>query len=849
MMAHYFEVKGQHPDCLLLYRVGDFYELFFDDAKVASGELGIVLTSRDSHTPMCGIPYHAFDAYVPRLVQRGFRVAVCDQLETPDEAKANRGPKATVSRGITRIFTASTITEDSLLSGAANNFLAAIDFKGKLEVEASLALIDISTGEVEVYTLPLLVLSSTLALKDPREVIVPDELLRASQFDKFTAEFKRKIVVRPRPDDLLSKGRLQKAFGTGVSHSFTPLESSALAMALGYVEMTQMGRMPRLKYPKRASAGDTMEIDAFTAKSLELFDSQDKEDSLSLFKVIDRTRTSKGRRLLYSWLAAPLTDSAGIEKRQNAVQFFIDNRDARARTRDILSSMADLERILSRASLRRASPRDLVQAATSILFAPELAEILRPAGYTLDSPRELAKKIRDAIIPDPPARAQDGGFIREGFSAQMDELHRLSANARQVILDLQSKYALETQVITLKVKYNNISGYFVEVPSARAAALMENPLFKHRQTLVGAVRFTTEELSSLESKILMASDKHKKLELEIFDGLASDLLSAEAEIKTLADELALIDVCSALAEAAFQGNWTRPTVDASLAFEVRDGRHPIVEAAMKRSCGTFIPNDARFEDEEKLWLLTGPNMAGKSTFLRQNAVIAIMAQIGSFVPASFAHIGCISKLFSRVGASDNLAQGLSTFMVEMAETAAILNRADERSFVILDEIGRGTATFDGLAIAFSTLEHLDLKIGCRGLFATHYHELTDALEGLKSVAAYTMQVREEDGEVVFMHKVVKGMSSSSYGIHVARIAGLPSVAIERAREVLTKLETDGTLASKDLFTYKRPARQPPDLGDSRKMEDLAAKLRSIDPDAMNPKEALEVLYEIKRLLP
>jgi DNA mismatch repair protein MutS len=648
--------------------------------------------------------------------------------------------------------------------------------------------------------------------------------------------------------------------------TFGNLELGAIGALLGYIRLTQMGRMPKLERPRKDSGSDFLQIDAFSARNLEIFESLNAEaGGLSLFGVMDRTKTPMGKRMLKSWLGSPLTDAAKINARLDAVEFFAGDAALADGVRERLSRAFDVERIMGRVGLGRAGPRDLRNLAATFAIAPELNAMLdgasspmAPALARLNPMRELARGIEDAISDDPPASASSGGFIKAGFDPALDEYRRLSEDSKGVIAELQAKYSLDTSIASLKIKYNTLSGYFIEVPAAKATPMMDTKSgFRHRQTLVGAVRFTTPELEEIEYKILAANEKYAALEAEIFHRLAADVAANAEPIAAFASSLAELDAFASLASLAESEGYCRPAIDGSLAFEVEDGRHPVVEHAMKKSGGAFVPNDARFgegEGESRLWLLTGPNMAGKSTFLRQNAIIVVMAQAGSFVPAVRARIGIVDRLFSRVGASDNLAQGLSTFMVEMSETAAILNAATERSFVILDEIGRGTATFDGLSIAWAVLEYLGRVARCRCLFATHYHELGAALPKLANASAHTMEVKEYEGDIIFMHKVAPGMARSSYGIHVARLAGIPEPVSRRASEILAALESDeavgkakgrvGRIAETDLFTYRdAPTRDA--AGEARKLEKLAAKIREIDPDSLSPKDALEILYEIK----
>ncbi|MDR2099028.1 MAG: DNA mismatch repair protein MutS [Rickettsiales bacterium] len=885
MVAQYLGIKERYRDYLLMYRMGDFYELFFDDAKTAAAALDIALTSRGTYggekIPMCGIPHHAFSSYIPKLIKKGYKVAICDQAETPEEAAA-RGGKSVLRREVSRIITAGTLTEDSLIPTSFNNYLAAVAFKDGLEPEIALALSDISTGDFEVKYWDENAVSELMSfaiLERPSEIIIPEKILGLKKFEPFVEAQKERLVAKPDSFFNATSARksIMEAFSvadTGALGNFSEPEIMAMGGMLSYIELTQIGRMPALKHPAKKLASDFLQIDASSTRNLEIFDSLDaRGGELSLFRIMDRTKTPMGRRWLRNAIARPLSDAARINARLDSVEFFAMNPDLTDRIRECLAGASDIERIMARLALGRAGPRDILNVGRTLALSAPVKEMLAAAaknsiadpvaGITggLARFKELADRIGSAIVYDPPASAAAGGFVKEGFSAALDEYRRLSTNTKQVILELQAKYALATSVMNLKIKYNNIVGYFVEVPGAKATALMDPKSgFRHKQTLVSGVRFTTDELLEIEQKILVANEKYLALELEIFKGLGDEILGVRDSIEKYSKALAELDGFSALAALALDEDYVRPAVDGTLAFEIRGGRHPIVESAMRKTGTAFIPNDALLEDRDessRLWLLTGPNMAGKSTFLRAGAIMVVMAQAGSFVPAASAHIGVVDRLFSRVGASDNLAQGLSTFMVEMSETAAILNQATERSFVILDEIGRGTATFDGLSIAWAVLEYLNNISRCRGLFATHYHELTEALSGLAHVTPHTLEVKEFDGGIVFMHRVALGVADRSYGIHVARRAGIPEAVTSRAERILETLESGEAsgsarknirkLADGDLFTYKSAPARPASAADG-KLEKLAAKLRALDPDELSPKTALEILYEIKGMV-
>ena len=823
MMEQYIEIKAANPDCLLFYRMGDFYELFFDDAEVASRALGIVLTKRGKHLgrdiPMCGVPIERADEYLHRLIALGHRVAVCEQLEDPAQAR-KRGAKSVVRRDVVRLVTPGTLTEDSLLDAKSNNYLLALARARATSDEDRFALawIDISTGEFCVGECDRATLAAEIARIEPGEIIVSD----AFYADPELAPYLRTLpAVTPLTRDVFdgatAERRLGSFFGVATTASFgtfSRVELTAAAAAVTYVERTQIGKRPLLSPPVREAAGATLAIDQATRGNLELIRTLAGERRGSLLAAIDRTVTAAGARLLAQRLAAPLTDPQAIGNRLDAVAAFVDDTVACGDLRERLKTAPDLARALSRIVIGRGGPRDLAAIRDGIFAAAQIAERLSALE---DIPRELAEaaaalrrpdaalaaELKRALAEELPAFRRDGGFVRGGYEPALDEARALRDESRRVIAALQIRYAETTGVRSLKIRHNNVLGYFVDVTAQHGEKLLGPPLnatFIHRQTLAGQVRFTTTELGELEAKIANAAERALALELEIFDRLAADVTAASAAIKAAAEALAIIDVAAALASLAVERDYVRPEVDGSLAFAIAGGRHPVVEQALARDGGPFVANDCDLSppgpdgEAGRIWLVTGPNMAGKSTFLRQNALIAVLAQIGSFVPARAAHIGVVDRLFSRVGAADDLARGRSTFMVEMVETAAILNQAGERALVIFDEIGRGTATFDGLSIAWATIEHLHESNRCRALFATHFHEMTALAAKLPRLHNATMRVKEWQGEVVFLHEVVPGAADRSYGIQVAKLAGLPPSVIERAKLVLAQLEAEDRIS-------------------------------------------------------
>ncbi len=881
MMEQYVEIKTANPDCLLFYRMGDFYELFFEDAETASRALGIMLTKRGKHLgadiPMCGVPVERADEYLHRLIALGHRVAVCEQLEDPAEAK-KRGPKSVVRRDVVRLVTPGTLTEDTLLDAKRNNYLLAVA-RARLssvgeEARFALAWIDISTGEFHITECDRGALAAEIARLEPSEIIVSDALYGDAELAPFWRELPAVApLTRDVFDAATAERRLTTFFAVATSEAFgtlTRLELTAAAACVTYVERTQIGKRPPLSPPLRESAGATMAVDQATRGNLELMRTLSGERRGSLLDAIDRTVTAAGSRLLAQRLSAPLTDPAAIARRLDAVASFVADIAVRADTRARLQAAPDLARALARLAVGRGGPRDLAAIRDGINAAADLARAL---AALKEPPAEIAQAMQACTRPDGmlaaelsaalaaelPAFKRDGSFVRQGYDTALDEVRSLRDESRRVVAALQARYAEETGVRALKVRHNNVLGYFVEVTAQHGDKLMSAPLnanFIHRQTLAGQVRFTTTELGELEAKIASAAERALGIELEIFERLSAGVIADTDAIKDCAEALARLDVASSLAHLAAERDFARPLVDDSHDFIIEGGRHAVVEQALARDGTPFVANDCDLSPPKdaasgRIWLLTGPNMAGKSTFLRQNALIAILAQMGSFVPAKLARIGVVDRLFSRVGAADDLARGRSTFMVEMVETAAILNQAGDRALVILDEIGRGTATFDGLSIAWATVEHLHDVNQCRALFATHFHELTALSARLNRLHNATVRVKEWQGEVVFLHEVTAGAADRSYGIQVAKLAGLPASVIERAKLVLAKLEQEDRAAPKGfedlpLFTAAAPHRPPSAQDDA--YEQLLTALAALNPDDMSPREAMEALYNLKNRL-
>ena len=867
MMAQYHEIKNAHPDHLLFYRMGDFYELFFDDAGLAAEALDIALTKRGFHRgreiPMCGVPVRSAEGYLQRLIRKGFKVAVCEQVEDPAEAR-KRGPKTVVRRAVVRLVTPGTLSEEALLDARAANYLAAL---AQAEGSMALAWAEMSTGEFVVMGATEASLPAVLARLEPGEILVPEPLLQTPALFELFAAWKQVLTPQPRAlFDSVAAGRaLAELYGVasldGIG-TFGRAELAAAGAILGYLRLTQNGKLPRLARLRSTQADAAMTIDAATRRNLELTAALDGGTAGSLLAVIDRTVTGAGARLLRVRLMAPLTDPAAIVERLDAITFLVEAEGARQSLRERLRRCPDVERALSRLDLGRGGPRDLAAVRDALGQIPALRAALAAdsAGGLQTPPAALeasakalghhetfVERLTRALVESPPPGIRDGGVIARGYDPALDEMVELRDHSRRLIGELEARYRSETGVGALKVRHNNVLGYYVETPPARASDLPEQ--FIHRQTLASAVRYTTVELGELEARINGAADKALALEQRHFDDLRTDVLRRADDIALAAGALAALDVAQALALLAVERRYVRPAVDRTDAFEIRGGRHPVVEAVGAGAGEPFVPNDCDLGAAARVWLVTGPNMAGKSTFLRQNALIAVLAQMGSFVPAEQARIGVVDRLFSRVGAADDLARGRSTFMVEMVETAAILNQAGERALVILDEIGRGTATYDGLSIAWAAIEHLHDTNRCRALFATHYHELVALAQKLDRLACYTMRVKEWQGAVVFLHEVAPGAADRSYGVHVARLAGLPEAVLARAEEVLALLEQSDRANAAARLAHELPlfAARPPAPAEPAP-DPLRARLAAVNPDDLAPRAALELVYSLHAAL-
>ena len=874
MIAQFIDIKAANPDCLLFYRMGDFYELFFHDAEVASRALGIVLTRRGKHlgedVAMCGVPIDRADDYLQRLIALGHRVAVCEQTEDPAEAK-KRGAKSVVRRDVVRLVTPGTITEERLLEPSRPNMLTAIA-RVRLandEWAFGLASADISTGQFQLCEAGQSGLAAEIARIEPREIVAAasicdDPVLRA-QIGQSAAPVTP--MGREAGDGVTAERRIRDYFGVATLEgfgAFSRAEIAAAAVLIAYIEMTQFGTRPPLARPVKTLRGAALEIDAATRANLELSRTMAGTRAGSLLGAIDDCVTPAGSRLLGERLAAPLTDPVAINLRLDAVAGLVDNAALRAGLRAALKPVPDIARALSRLAMQRGGPRDLASLRDGLAAARAVAgllqgeaglgaQLLQAIGALHNGETELETALADALAQNLPLKTRDGEFIRAGHSSTLDELRALRDESRRVIAALQQRYCEATDTRQLKIRHNHFLGYYLEVPQAMGEKLLRPPhdaLFIHRQTMADAMRFSTIELGELEAKIASAADKALAIEYEIFAGLVGQACAQDSGLKQLADALAGLDVTACLAQVAAGRDWVRPKVDASLAFEIEAGRHPVVEAALTAQGQAFVANPCVLSDatgaQANIAIVTGPNMAGKSTFLRQNALIVVLAQMGSFVPARRARIGIVDRLFSRVGAADDLARGRSTFMVEMVETAAILNQATGRSLVILDEIGRGTATFDGLSIAWAAVEHLHNVNRPRALFATHFHELTQLAKKLPRLVNLTMRVTDWNGDVVFLHEVAPGAADRSYGIQVAKLAGLPATVVARAKKLLAELEAGDRAAPArmlaDLPLFAVAARE-----EAPRVDRLALALDAIAPDDLTPRAALEALYALKRV--
>ena len=865
MMEQYLSIKSKYEDALLFYQMGDFYEMFFEDAIAASEALDIALTKRGktekTDIPMCGVPIHSGDHYLQRLIRKGFRVAVCEQTETPAQAK-ERGSKSVVQREVVRLITPGTLTEDSLLDPKKANFIAAVD---NTRDTYSMAWGDISSGELYFSHFPFVKLASQLARISPNEILHPESfpakgmtilrehcesLTPLSDFYFENQTGRKRIKEYYRVKSLESFGQFQ------------PLDCSVIGALFSYIEMTQKGKLPVFQPPRHEQYQDSLQIDSATWKNLEILQNLSGGRDKTLISILDETKTAGGARLLEKWLRTPTTNIGTIIERQREVKLLLNQSDIRFSIRSKLRKIPDLHRSLSRLGLERGGPRDmksiqitLTQALhlrSDILSIDEFSATRKQEMELIKSMEDITLALQQALVEVPPISTKEGSFIKNGYDKELDAIRQIRDQTRNFIAALEKKYVSLTGINNLKIKFNNVLNYFVETPSSHYERMALEPLsetFMHRQSTANSARFTTQELIALQSKIFNAETDELELEKRIFDKFRKVILDNATSFIAVGQTISELDVIGSLAEIAERSNWCKPKLVQQNVLEIQNGRHPVVERYIKnQGQNPFIANDCYLAEDSNITLITGPNMAGKSTYLRQNALIVLLAQMGSYVPASEATIGIVSQLFSRVGASDDLAQGRSTFMVEMVETATILNTADNRALVIFDEVGRGTATYDGLSIAWATLEFLHNKTKCRTLFATHFHELTKLSEKLKGINNATVRVKEWEGDVIFLHEVVSGTANRSYGIQVAKLAGLPKSVLDRARFLLNKLERErdqlkGINFDLPLFSSlleDNPIKET-------ELSAVEEKIKEINPDDLTPLHALQLIYELKEL--
>lgn len=869
VMRQFLDLKFKNFECLLLFRMGDFYELFYEDAITASRTLGIALTKRgkggEHEIPMCGVPHHALENYLNKLLEDGFKVAICDQMETPDEAKKRGGYKAVVNREVTRIITPGTIIEESLLEAGEPNYLVSISLDKQV---ASIASVDLSTSEISVISLPESEIVNEIARINPKEILLSDKYRTSKLYSLITTHTNRYIsfqvdsiyALRKCEKNILDFYKLQSLEAIGALDN---TQISALGSLIEYVSLTQKDKLPRLPMPKILNYQKFMSIDAGTRRSLEINLSQSGSVKGSLFSCIDHTLSKGGRRLLYQYLSAPLIEIDRINRRLDITNFFYDNISLVHSIQDLLKKTGDLERCITRLNMQRSTPKDLLSIKYTIEIAEQIsAEFLRNKGTQLPDnieklikpllgQNELYQLIDEAIIDEAQNSISQGNIIKHAYHPKVAELYGLIENGQDAIDKLCAKYRSQTGIDTLKINNNNVLGLFIDITSRHANKVIDTK-FIHRQTTANSIRYTTVELQELESKMVNAKLLVVNLEQEIYHKICEQLIEHQSNLLSLTRSLSLLDVYCSFAYLADENNYCKPELSEDMRFEIAGGRHPVVENALKKSNESFVHNDCTLSMNKRVSLITGPNMAGKSTYLRQNAVIAILAHIGSYVPAKSAHIGAIDKIFSRIGGGDDLNKGQSTFMLEMLETSAILAQSSHKSLIILDEVGRGTSTYDGVSIAWSVLEHIHDKIRARCLFATHYHELTSMENLLPALSNYTIEIKDTDGVVVFLHKIIQGTADRSYGVHVAELAGLPRSVIKRASELLKKFEKDSSKSNNKILKSESHNMNLFEINNKdpqKEKNDQIFKLVSdVNPDKLSPREALDVLYKLKELM-
>ncbi len=859
-MKQFHHFKQKHPDCILFFRMGDFYETFYDDAKTCSKVLGLTLTSRGKGSanpvPLAGVPYHAVDGYLKKMLQAGFRVAVCEQVEDPKTAKG------VVKRDVVRIVTPGTLTDDMLLEDKKDNFLCAIhlDAKG----HAAVSWVDISTGHFFVQRVPEKELIDELQRLGPAECLLADR--RGELFDAETGKLAKDIgqltsaIITERPgwyfDLYQARQRLLKHFGAATLEGFGISDGDAdlvppAGAVIEYLNETQKTTLGHIQSLRKVTRQSFLQIDPTSLRSLEiLYTIRGEARKGSLLTCLDETLTGMGGRMFRNWLCMPLCDVAAIESRQDAVQELKENAGKLARVRELLSNIADTERIAARVSTYRAGPRDMLALAGTLRQIPSLrgllselhADLLAALTERCDSMDELAHLLESAIEPNCPTHLRDGGFIRAGFSAELDRLRSISRDGQSWLREYQKQQAERTGIANLKVGYNKVFGYYIEITHASSEKVPAD--YVRKQTIKNAERYITEELKKYENEALTAQDRALELEQRLFEDLRQEAAKYVLRLQSLADTMAQCDCLASLAHVAARRNYVRPTVTNETRLVIREGKHPVLADALGAE---FVPNDVELGDGAgDIAVITGPNMSGKSTYIRQTALLALMAQTGSFIPAKEAEIGLVDRIFTRVGASDELTRGQSTFMVEMTETANIINNATYRSLVILDEVGRGTSTYDGLALAWAITEHLATRLKCRTLFATHYHELTELAELFGNVRNLNVAVREWMDEVVFLHRILPGGTDKSYGIHVAKLAGIPKPILTRSQEILEDLEaTFAQEATGEQLSRHKTREADGDVLFVQKHKSVLDKLAATDIDHLTPIEAINLLSQIK----
>ncbi len=867
MMSQFLKIKSQYTDALLFYRMGDFYELFFKDAEIAAAALNITLTKRGKHNgqdiPMCGVPFHSSENYLLNLIRKGHKVAVCEQLEKPEEAK-KRGYKAVVKRDVVRLITPGTLTEERLLTDTQNNFLLACK---KIESQYGVAWTDISTGEFYCSSVNENSLLSLINRILPSEIVISEDIQEI--INKF--HFNTDVVISPLPpqnfDAKIGQRRLESFFNIKsleVFGDFKKSEIGAMSGLLSYLEITQCTKKFPLTPPIKEAETKYLKIDASSRQSLEITKALNGQTNGSLLGSINQTVTSGGARLLQERLNCPSTSVKEIIKRQDLVSFFVLNHSIMTKCRDILKQTPDMQRSLSRLGLDRGTAKDLgtirnclrtIDKIQSLMTDCEIPVLLEAFVKRLEGFDELLQSLTSALIENSSATEKGEYIICSEYDESLKEFRRLKHEAQDLIFDLQARYVNITNINSLKIKYNNVLGYFVETPISYSTKMSSDSFsetFIHRQTTTNCIRFSTIELSNMASNILNAQERTEEIEQNILRQLKDSIIIKSRELNSAAIALSEFDFYSSLSFQSISAEWNKPIVDNSKTFNITAGRHPVIELVLRNNgSDNFVSNDCNLSPNCKsMMLLTGPNMAGKSTYLRQNALITILAQIGSYVPAKEAHIGVVDQIFSRVGASDDLSKGNSTFMVEMIETASILKNATASTLIIMDEIGRGTSTYDGLSIAWASLEYIHNEIKCRTLFATHYHELTKLQNEMPNIKNATIAIREWNEEVIFLHQVKFGTAIRSYGIQVAKLAGLPNTVTERATAILKALEHDRDNSDVSYFSDNTIENSSKSKNiESYKIFDM---LLSLNTDEITPKQALamldETINQIKKLM-